>query len=138
MGSGYGKPMDDQLMKAITVQQPWATLIILGLKEFETRSWYTNYRGRIAIHSGKKPPTDEQLLRAGLKREDCPLGVVLGTAFLVDCLHMDQDLIDRQSVKEKGFGFWELGRWAFRLVDIHHLPIYEPCKGQLGIWNYGD
>ncbi|KXG09931.1 hypothetical protein AT864_01491 [Anoxybacillus sp. P3H1B] len=40
-------------MKAITIKQPWATLIALGEKKFETRSWKTNYRGKIAIHAGK-------------------------------------------------------------------------------------
>lgn len=40
-------------MKAITVQEPWATLIAIGEKHFETRSWKTNYRGRIAIHAAK-------------------------------------------------------------------------------------
>lgn len=40
-------------MKAITIKQPWATLIALGEKRFETRSWQTKYRGPIAIHAGK-------------------------------------------------------------------------------------
>jgi hypothetical protein len=41
-------------MKAITIIQPWATLIAFGEKEFETRSWATNYRGNLAIHAGRK------------------------------------------------------------------------------------
>jgi hypothetical protein len=40
-------------IRAITVLQPWASLIVFGEKCYETRSWKTNYRGRIAIHSGK-------------------------------------------------------------------------------------
>jgi hypothetical protein len=42
-------------MKAITILQPWASLIALGAKKFETRSWKTSYQGPIAIHAGKKP-----------------------------------------------------------------------------------
>ncbi len=41
-------------MKAITIWQPWASLIACGAKKFETRSWATNYRGPIAIHVAKK------------------------------------------------------------------------------------
>lgn len=40
-------------MKAITLTQPWATLVALGEKKIETRSWRTNYRGPLAIHAAK-------------------------------------------------------------------------------------
>jgi hypothetical protein len=45
-------------MKALTIIQPWASLIAIGAKRFETRSWKTNYRGQLAIHAGKKKPSD--------------------------------------------------------------------------------
>lgn len=37
----------------LTLTQPWASLVALGAKRIETRSWFTNYRGRIAIHAAK-------------------------------------------------------------------------------------
>ena len=40
-------------MKALTIKEPWATLIISGYKKYEFRSWKTNYRGKILIHAGK-------------------------------------------------------------------------------------
>lgn len=40
-------------MKAITLTQPWATLMAIGAKRIETRSWATSYRGELAIHAGK-------------------------------------------------------------------------------------
>lgn len=43
-------------MKAITLHQPWATLISLGVKSIETRSWSTSYRGPLAIHAAARPP----------------------------------------------------------------------------------
>ncbi len=43
-------------MKAITILQPYASLIVAGHKKYETRSWDTPYRGKIAIHSGKGKP----------------------------------------------------------------------------------
>lgn len=43
-------------MKALTLQQPWAQLVALGVKTIETRSWSTKYRGRLLIHAGAKRP----------------------------------------------------------------------------------
>lgn len=40
-------------MKAITLTQPWATLVAIGAKRIETRSWATSYRGPLAIHAAK-------------------------------------------------------------------------------------
>lgn len=42
-------------MKAITIWQPWASLLAHGMKQYETRSWATKYRGPIAIHAAKRP-----------------------------------------------------------------------------------
>ena len=39
-------------MKALTIRQPWAALIVQGIKTIETRGWNTNYRGPLAIHAG--------------------------------------------------------------------------------------
>ena len=39
-------------MKVLTIREPWASLIVNGYKEYEFRSWKTNYRGKILIHSG--------------------------------------------------------------------------------------
>ena len=39
-------------MKAISIKQPWASLIAHGIKDIENRSWRTNYRGRVLIHAG--------------------------------------------------------------------------------------
>jgi activating signal cointegrator 1 len=40
-------------MKAITLSQPWATLVAIGAKRIETRGWSTKYRGPLAIHAAK-------------------------------------------------------------------------------------
>ena len=45
-------------MKAITILQPWASLIACGAKHYETRSWQTKHRGEIAIHAGKSTKAD--------------------------------------------------------------------------------
>jgi len=85
-------------MKAITILQPWASLIVCGVKQIETRSWVTKYRGQIAIHAGKveaiaaynnlftliNPLEKSGLLPAFPNRH--PTGKVIAIADLVDCL----------------------------------------------------
>jgi len=52
-------------MKTLSLIQPWATLVAIGAKKIETRSWSTRYRGPLAIHAGKKliMPTDPDFMR---------------------------------------------------------------------------
>lgn len=87
-------------MKAITIWQPWASLIALGakqiyVKKFETRSWATNYRGSIAIHAAAKNPETifiepntmlemQKVLNIN-SFEELPLGKIIAIADLVDC-----------------------------------------------------
>lgn len=69
-------PPNHRSMKALTIRQPWASLIGLGVKTIETRSWTTRYRGTLAIHAGKRPPEPD--LRLG------PGGPVVAEEWLVD------------------------------------------------------
>lgn len=87
-------------MKAITIWQPWASLLAIGAKKYETRSWATNYRGPIAIHAAKKDPcmisfigldefdaaASEALEKAGQSYTWCllPKGKIIATAELVN------------------------------------------------------
>ena len=41
-------------MKALTIKEPWASLIINGYKKYKFRSWKTHYRGKILIHTSQK------------------------------------------------------------------------------------
>ena len=89
-------------MKAITIWQPWASLLACGAKQYETRSWATSYRGPIAIHAAKKNVIDTMLIpvqvkdemkkligaMAGAKWENLPTGAVIATAKLVNVWHI--------------------------------------------------
>lgn len=97
-------------MKALTLHQPWASLIALGVKTIETRSWSTKYRGPLAIHAGKRcevgkvghfdveddtPPRSakQYLLRGVGWPYRVPLGCVVATCELVDVVPI---LLDTQ------------------------------------------
>ena len=81
-------------MKAISIRQPWAWLIVQGYKDVESRTWATKHRGPILIHVGKTldPAFDElrQELREGdihvPPRKELPRGGVVGRAAIVDCV----------------------------------------------------
>ena len=143
-------------MKALTVLQPWASLIAIGAKRIETRSWYTNYRGPLAIHAGKKM-THEQVLLAILdstgrqrqfqNRWDSfyTLGCVIATATMLDCLPMESyrclpgvfdDYPELDTPEERACGDFSPGRWAWVLTDVKPLEKPIPAKGAQGLWNW--
>ncbi len=76
-------------MKAITLTQPWASLVAIRAKRIETRSWKTNYRGPLAIHAAKGYPRWCQELETKgpfaehLPAGELPRGVVICTVRLV-------------------------------------------------------
>jgi hypothetical protein len=91
-------------MKVITLTQPWATLVAIGAKRIETRSWKTDYRGPLAIHAAKGYPKDaarlcieepflSALKKAGLMQygvwhpsnNELPLGAIVATCELIGC-----------------------------------------------------
>jgi hypothetical protein len=133
-------------MKALTLTQPWSTLVALGVKNIETRSWSTPYRGRLAIHAAKGFPPDARLIcrREPFKRvlmaagieslADLPLGVLLATVQLVDCVPTGK-VRSRLSSEEYAFGDYSAGRWAWLLDDVQPLSEPVPACGALGLWD---
>jgi hypothetical protein len=144
-------------MKALTISQPFATLIALQAKKIETRSWYTNYRGPLAIHAAKTiPPAYKPL--CGWKHEpfasctkgilwdrlgynwEIPdnlyLGCVIATCELVKCMPIDDHLVVNISNQEYSFGDYTTGRYAWVLANVEVLNKPIPAKGALGLWNW--
>lgn len=130
-----------ETIKAITLWQPWATLIALGLKKYETRSWLTYYRGPLVIHAAnrKMTPAERSLLEriksiptvSDLPNpEDFPLGAIVATAKLVDCIPAGEFIPD---LLEKQVGNFAHGRFAWKLEDIKPLDIRN-VKGHQGFW----
>lgn len=103
-------------MKAITIKHPWASLISLGMKSIETRSWATKYRGPLAIHASARlgdsesraiclqEPFRSVLLEAellipagrGCWKHNFPLGMGIATCNLVDCLEIGESGLYRE------------------------------------------
>lgn len=145
-------------MKSITIIQPWATLIALNEKKFETRSWPTKHRRPLAIHAGKKidkEACEVQEIKAALARngytvDNLPTGAVVAISELKDCFRIRRDVLggvialesDTRKTyfntldKEYSFGWFDQGRYAWELADIKQLLAPIPAKGQKRIWNW--
>ena len=78
-------------MKALTIKQPWATLIMQGDKRFEFRSWQTKYRADLLIHAGKVIDKEAMKRLAKYLPEELPYGKILGKVKLVDCIKMSPE-----------------------------------------------
>lgn len=73
---------------ALSLKQPWATLVVHGLKSIEIRRWATARRGRILIHAARIPDTRAEttaLVPEGLRRISELLGGFIGSAEIVAC-----------------------------------------------------
>ncbi|OLN21413.1 2-oxoglutarate dehydrogenase E1 [Domibacillus antri] len=140
-------------MKAITIKQPWATLIALGEKRFETRSWQTKYRGQIAIHAGKsidKEACEDTWIKSTLAEhgirsyKDLPTGAVLAIAEIQDCHKVVTNFCNQIAITtgpgisglEIKFGDYTEGRFAWELDNIKTLPSPVDAKGKLSLWEW--
>jgi hypothetical protein len=122
-------------MKALTVRQPWATLIVRGLKAREYRCWspYKYLRflpARILIHSATAPDRSPEALaalaacRIDPTEENFPLGVVVGSVLVITSkLVSPLDPMARY------------GRVAWLLAEPAPLAVPVPARGQLGLWD---
>ena len=149
-------------MKALTLWQPWATLVALGEKKIETRCWETKHRGLLAIHSAAKLPPKwlgasrhdpffrDELADILHARRDCddrlgrhvddairelPYGSIL---CVVNLVSIEPTIAVRHFVdaRERVFGNYEDGRFAWHLEMVARLPTPAPAKGNRLLWNW--
>jgi hypothetical protein len=132
-------------MKVLSLLQPWATLVVIGAKKVETRSWTSDHRGELLIHAstGKagamtalEPPFNKYIKEF----RDLPFGAIIGKVTLVDVLHIEQQLPDKMlnqlSQEEIAFGDYSIGRYAWILSDAVEFEIPVPAKGTLRLWDF--
>ncbi len=128
-------------MKAITIKQPWATLIAEGYKEYEFRNWKTKYRGEILIHAGKgiDKKAMERFQYLNLKY---PIGQIIAKAIITDCVKVDDELREELKKKDpivykgvinKTSNDWD--GYGFKLENIERIEPIE-ISGKLSLWNY--
>lgn len=117
-------------MKALSLKQPYAELILQGRKKIELRKWNTSFRGEFLIHASKVPDF-KAMQNFGFK--ELPLGCIVGKAILND---VKSYKTDDEFDKDKNFHLAskEWGNYGFILKNVRRLnPI--PFKGSLNFWN---
>jgi hypothetical protein len=129
----------------ITLWQPWAAFMAMGIKQYETRYWATNYRGAIGVHAAKKWNQElnrlldslmiEYLVAAGYDRIDLEFGAILSAHRLIDC-HPVERIRDNLSPLELALGDYSDGRfaWEMPLIKCPAKPI--KAQGKQGLWNW--
>lgn len=142
-------------MKALTLWQPWASVVAIGEKTVETRDWPTKYRGEIAIHSAAalppkwlgesahSEPFRNELADVLMCRRDhvewkvkqLPYGQIL---CIVKLVAIEETAAVRETLSEREliFGNYEDGRYAFFLEMIEKFDDPIPAKGNRKIWNW--
>ena len=137
-----GSPTSSDVeIKALTLTQPYATLMARGHKTVETRDWGTPYRGRLAIHAAKSFPETERTFAWDVFRDDriprpteLPRGSVVALVTLVECRRSEGVRIERELWEQEfDYGDWSIGRWLWITEDVIPVGPY-PARGMLGLW----
>lgn len=118
-------------MKVLSVRQPWAWLIVHGLKDIENRSWSTRFRGTVLIHAGKQFDADGEIgvrlkfpdLSVALPEQpqDYGRGGIVGMVDIVDCVTESDSP-------------WFMGEYGFVMRNARPLPFF-PMRGALGFFD---
>lgn len=129
-------------MRALTLREPWASLVLEGVKTIETRSWATRYRGELLIHAGcSRVPRGDAHAAELMALLTGPLhcGMIVARCELVDCVRIDEDYARELARREPVnyiCGDFTPGRYAWVLGDVRTLERPVPARGRLGLWNW--
>lgn len=144
-------------MKVISLLQPWASLVVMGAKKIETRSWKTSYRGEILIHASKAlKPVQRQVCEGSHFKNyirhisELPFGQIIGAVHIDNTFaSVSHDFHIRMHIedgkpwgrwheealeREFAFGDYSLGRYGWELSNPVKFKKGYDCKGALSLW----
>ena len=122
-------------MKVLTLKQPWATLVSEGIKEYEFRSWKTNYRGKVLIHAGAGIDKKEMERFKDLNLK-YPSKRIIAEVEIEDCLELD-DKLNQKIISENNIAYGSKIRtgYAWKLKNVKKIKSKKEINGKLGLWN---
>lgn len=121
-------------MKALTLHQPWASLIVDGVKKIETRPkpWY--FVGPVAIHAGLHVDRIA-CAQFGYDPDTIVRGAVLGTADKTGLIHFENGLLGPNFVADP-YGDFTPGRYGYPLANVVKFVKPIPARGKQGFWDW--
>lgn len=140
-------------MKAISIKQPWASLIAHGIKDIENRTWATKYRGKVLIHASGKPAGDAYELFTDYQWEFIEannfdsdvfesyhyLSRIIGEVEIIDCVLNHPSIWAEKSIifQEEGKNneVYEIWNWVLANPILYEKPILN-VKGKLSFWEF--
>ena len=124
-------------MKALTIKQPWANLIIKGLKKYEFRSWRTKYRGPLLIHAGKGTDNPSVVRLKEYLPNNLPTGEIIGQVNVVDCIEVTKEFKEKLLLENKDiYKGSEIGSYAWKLDNVVIFDKQIAINGKLSLWEY--
>lgn len=124
-------------MKTLSIRQPWANLIVHGIKDVENRTWRTNYRGRVLVHAPVKVGDvdfnfqQKQYIRVDFLTTgrsvsmNSPVSAIIGSVEIYDCVRDSRSAWAEPDV-------WH---WLLRNPVVFDQPI-TGVSGKLSFWEY--
>ena len=133
-------------MRTLSLLQPWASLVVMGVKTIETRRWQTSHRGPMLIHAGQRKAggliaAEPPILKYIPHFNQLPFGAIIGQVTLTDImlvenLHLSETEIARQSLELNAFGDESINRYAWLLEDAITFTRPIPARGHLHLWQF--
>ncbi len=138
-------------MKVLSLLQPWATLVMIGAKQFECRTWKTAHRGPMLIHaSAGRPAKREKLFfekaeyfSRYIKDMDLlPYGSLIAQVNLTEIYRTEWLLQNLEFIsahnwqQEFAFDDYSPNRYVWKFESVSKLDFFLPMKGTLGLWEY--
>jgi predicted transcriptional regulator len=118
-------------MKALSLKQPYAELVVSGKKKIELRKWNTNFRGEFLIHASKNPD-EEAMKKFGFK--SLPVSRIIGKATLKEVkTYSSPEDCDKDKELHLASNAW--GSFGFMLENPQRIKEI-PCSGNLGFWEF--
>lgn len=131
------------MIKALTLQDPYGTLVATGHKQYETRSWPTSYRGLLVIHVGKTLAINwDNKVFLSLLRDvgiSDPYKLPLGAAVCIcelTAVYRTEAVRPHISDRERAFGDFSPGRAAWKLENVQRFRKPIPCRGAQKLWDW--
>ncbi|XP_009976741.1 PREDICTED: activating signal cointegrator 1, partial [Tauraco erythrolophus] len=124
----------------LSIHQPWASLLVRGIKRVEGRTWYTSHRGRLWIAATAKRPSPQEIselettYRMLLRKDvefpsDYPSGCLLGCVDVTDCLSQEQFNEQHPDLSQESDS-----PFVFICTNPQEMVVKFPIKGKLKIW----